>query len=100
MHGFSYGADVSVSDTNPTPTLDGYFKQAYRWRVFLRCRILVKKRDTSMWDVRVDDNSPDLSEVSYLSLDEPNIEAVVFADDGLGGEEIDTFSVSEMTRVD
>ncbi|XLT11278.1 hypothetical protein HN51_057071 [Arachis hypogaea] len=27
---------------------------------------------------------------------EPNIEAVVFADDGLGGEEIDTFSVSEM----
>ncbi|XLU34394.1 hypothetical protein S245_070460 [Arachis hypogaea] len=53
-----------------------------------------------MWDVRVDDNSPDLSEVSYLSLDEPNIEAVVFADDGLGGEEIDTFSVSEMTRVD
>ncbi|KAL1326255.1 hypothetical protein AAHE18_13G215200 [Arachis hypogaea] len=59
-----------------------------------------KKGDTSTWDVRVDDNSPDLSEVSYLSLDEPNIEAVVFTDDGLGGEEIDTFLVSEMARVD
>ncbi|KAL4344157.1 hypothetical protein AHAS_Ahas11G0150300 [Arachis hypogaea] len=69
-------------------------------RLLSRRREDYKKRDISMCDVRVDDNSSDLSEVSYLSLDKPDMEAVVFADDRLGGKEIDKFYVSETTRVD
>ena len=60
-----------------------------------------KQGASKMWDVRADDSSSDLLEVSYLSLDEPDIEAVMFIDDGHGGEEIDTFPISnETVRVD
>ncbi|XLS44515.1 hypothetical protein HN51_001380 [Arachis hypogaea] len=50
-----------------------------------------KKRDISMCDV-VDDNSS--------NLNEPDMKAMMSADDGLRGEEIDKFYVSETTRVD
>ena len=53
------------------------------------------------YEFRADDSSSDLLEVSYLSLDEPDIEAVMFINDGHGGEEIDTFPISnETVRVD
>ena len=60
-----------------------------------------KQGASKMWDVRADDSSSDLLEVSYLSLDEPDIEVVMFINDGHGGEEIDTFPISnETVRVD
>ncbi|KAF7841974.1 Dimer_Tnp_hAT domain-containing protein [Senna tora] len=53
--------------------------------------------ETRMWDIRGDKAEPfdgaGTLEVSSLSLDEPELEAVIFIDDGQGNNEISTVQV-------
>ncbi|KAF1888760.1 hypothetical protein Lal_00036802 [Lupinus albus] len=57
-----------------------------------------KQGDTKMWDIAGDAwedfDSVGTLQVATLSLDEPKVEAVLFIDDGQGGDEIDTISIS------
>lgn len=51
-----------------------------------------------MWDIGGDAwesfDGVGTLEVASLSLDEPNLEAVLFTDDGEGGDDIDTIPIS------
>jgi hypothetical protein len=56
-----------------------------------------KKGETKMWDISGDAHDPFNGvgiELAELSLDEPELEATMFFDDGNVGEEIDTICVS------
>ncbi|KAF1869354.1 hypothetical protein Lal_00018448 [Lupinus albus] len=57
-----------------------------------------KQEDTKMWDIAGDAwedfDSAGTLKVTTLSLDEPKVEVVLFANDGQGGDEIDTISIS------
>ena len=56
--------------------------------------------ETKNWDIGGDawstlDDSVGYLEVANLSLDEPQMEAVLFTDDGEGGEEINTVTIDK-----
>ncbi|XP_025982273.1 uncharacterized protein LOC114393576 [Glycine soja] len=57
-----------------------------------------KKGETRLWDINGDvhdslDDSAGILEMADLSLDEPDLEAMLFLDDGNGGEENETIRV-------
>ncbi|KAH1118488.1 hypothetical protein GYH30_047311 [Glycine max] len=57
-----------------------------------------KKGETRLWDINGDvhdslDDSARILEMADLSLDEPDLEAMLFLDDGNGGEENETIRV-------
>ncbi|KAJ1443109.1 Ribonuclease H-like superfamily [Sesbania bispinosa] len=56
-----------------------------------------KEGESKLWDLAADEWDPsegaDVLEVASLSLDEPDLEAVLFTDDGDGNDEIDTVRV-------
>lgn len=57
-----------------------------------------KKGETRLWDINGDvhdplDDSAGVLEMTNLSLDEPDLEAMLFLDDGNGGEENETIRV-------
>lgn len=57
-----------------------------------------KKGETRLWDINGDvhdplDDSVGVLEMADLSLDEPDLEAMLFLDDGNGGEENETIRV-------
>ncbi|KAF1872173.1 hypothetical protein Lal_00033827 [Lupinus albus] len=57
-----------------------------------------KQGDTKMWgiagDAWEDFDSAETLQVETLSLDEPEVQVVLFTNDGQGGDEIDTISIS------
>jgi len=62
-----------------------------------------KEGDNKIWDISGDtydqlDNGAGLLEVANLSLDEPDMEAMLFVDDGNRRDEIDSVSVSMTSR--
>ena len=57
-----------------------------------------KKGEIRLWDINGDvhdplDDSAGVLEMEDLSLDEPDLEAMLFLDDGNGGEENETIRV-------
>lgn len=56
-----------------------------------------KEGESKLWDLAADEWDPSegagVLEVASLSLDEPDLEAVLFTDDGDGNDEIDTVRV-------
>ncbi|KAJ1376945.1 hypothetical protein SESBI_49404 [Sesbania bispinosa] len=56
-----------------------------------------KEGESKLWDLAADEWDPSegvgVLEVASLSLDEPDLEAVLFIDDGDGNDEIDTVRV-------
>ena len=57
-----------------------------------------KKGETRLWDINGDvhdpfDDSAGVLEMADLSLDEPDLEAMLFLDDGNGGEGNETIRV-------